>query len=110
MTAIALAVNQAAVGEMHRQVGDLVVDEGGLAQRGLLVRHLVLPDDLARTEEVLAFIARDISTRTYLNLMDQYRPCYRAAGEPPLDRRLHPDEYRRAVDAARRLGLTRLDH
>jgi putative pyruvate formate lyase activating enzyme len=104
-----VAVNQAAVREMHRQVGDLVIDECGLALRGLLVRHLVLPDDIAGTEQVLAFLAREISTGTYLNLMAQYRPCYRADEEPPLDRRIRADEYRRALDLARQLGLNRLD-
>ncbi len=104
-----VAVNQAAVREMHRQVGDLVLDTRGVALRGLLVRHLVLPDDLAGTEQVLEFLAREISTGTYLNLMDQYRPCYRADENPPLDRPLRADEYRRAVELAVGLGLTRLD-
>ncbi len=71
-------INQAAVREMHRQVGELVVDEAGIARRGLLVRHLVLPENLAGTDRILAFLAREISPDTYLNLMDQYRPCYRA--------------------------------
>jgi len=66
-------VNTAAVREMHRQVGDLVVAADGIAQRGLLVRHLVLPDDLANTDTVLQFLAREISPNTYVNLMDQYR-------------------------------------
>ncbi len=102
-------VNKAAVQEMHRQVGDLVLDDRGIAQRGLLVRHLVLPGDLAGTEQVVAFLAREISPVTYLNLMDQYRPCYRAAEHPPLDRRLTAAEYRSAFAAARRAGLHRLD-
>jgi putative pyruvate formate lyase activating enzyme len=102
-------VNQAAVKAMHRQVGDLVVDDRGIGQRGLLVRHLVLPGDLAGTERVVEFLAREISPATYLNLMDQYRPCYRAADYPLLDRRLTAAEYRTAVLAARRVGLHRLD-
>ena len=69
-----------AVKEMHRQVGDLVVDEHGVARRGLLVRHLVLPDDLAGTREIMEFLAREISPRTYVNVMGQYRPCGRAGG------------------------------
>jgi putative pyruvate formate lyase activating enzyme len=105
-----VSVNQAAVREMHRQVGDLRLDESGIAFRGLLVRHLVLPDDLAGTDEVLAFLARDISTNTYLNLMDQYRPAYRAAEHHPLDRGLSAAEYRRARELAARYGLHRLDH
>lgn len=102
-------VNQAAVREMHRQVGDLVLDRDGVAQRGLLVRHLVLPGDLSGTAGVLAFIAREISLNTYVNLMEQYRPCYRAPEHPPLDREVTPEEFARALESARRLGLVRLD-
>jgi len=90
-------VNRAAVKEMHRQVGDLVLDDQGIAQRGLLVRHLVLPGHLAGTEHVVEFLAHEISPATYLNLMDQYRPCYRAAEHPPLDRRVTAAEYRAAL-------------
>jgi putative pyruvate formate lyase activating enzyme len=104
-----VSANQAAVREMHRQVGDLRIDERGLAVRGLLARHLVLPGDLAGTEQALAFIARDISTDTYLNLMDQYRPAYRAAEHPPLDRSLTAAEFQRARVLAARYGLRRLD-
>jgi putative pyruvate formate lyase activating enzyme len=100
-------VNQAAVGEMHRQVGDLQRDQNGLAIRGLLIRHLVLPNGLAGTEKVLEFIAREISTNTYLNLMDQYYPCYRAGEIPELSRPVSTAEYKEALIIARRLGLTR---
>jgi putative pyruvate formate lyase activating enzyme len=102
-------VNQAAVREMHRQVGDLQIDERGLARRGLLVRHLVLPGDIANTENVLAFLAREISRNTYLNLMDQYFPCYRAWDYPPLDRPITGDEYARASGIADKYGLHRRD-
>lgn len=102
-------VNRAAVREMHRQVGDLVVNEDGVAERGVLVRHLVLPGDLANTEAVLAFIARELSPDTYLNLMAQYRPCYRAYDHPPLDRPLTREEYGRALALGERYGLRRLD-
>lgn len=102
-------VNQRAVKEMYRQVGDLVVDEQGLAQRGLLVRHLVLPENLAGTERVLDFIAHDISLDTHLNLMDQYRPCYRADEYSELDRPISAAEYRAALEAAKRHGLRRLE-
>jgi putative pyruvate formate lyase activating enzyme len=102
-------VNQAAVREMHRQVGDLQIDKRGLARRGLLVRHLVLPGDIANTENVLAFLARDISRNTYLNLMDQYFPCYRAWDYPPLDRPITGDEYARAGAIADKYGLHRRD-
>jgi putative pyruvate formate lyase activating enzyme len=104
-----VTVNQAAVREMRRQVGDLVLDEDGIARRGLLVRHLVLPDDAAESRAVLDFVARELGPRTYLNLMDQYRPCYRADEVPPLDRRPSRDEYERVRSIALDLGLTRLD-
>ncbi|MBI2312274.1 MAG: radical SAM protein [Betaproteobacteria bacterium] len=102
-------VNQAAVKEMHRQVGDLVIDASGLARRGLLVRHLVLPEDLANTDKVLAFLADRVSPDTYLNIMDQYHPSYRADEHPPFDRPITRQEYCRALDAARAHGLRRLD-
>ena len=104
-----VAVNRAAVREMHRQVGDLVMDEDGVAMQGLLVRHLVLPENLAGTDDVLRFLAEEISLDTYVNIMDQYRPCYRASENPTLDRRISRSEYLRAMEAARRLGLGRLD-
>jgi putative pyruvate formate lyase activating enzyme len=102
-------VNRAAVREMHRQVGDLQLDDQGIARRGLLVRHLVLPENLAGTDRILTFLAEEISLATYLNLMDQYRPCYRAEEFPPLDRRTTSAEMAAARTAAKRLGLTRLD-
>lgn len=101
-------VNRAAVKEMHRQVGDLQLDENGLAYRGLLVRHLLLPNGLAGTEKVLKFIAREISINTYINLMDQYYPCYRAGEIPELSRPVSMAEYQEALDIARHLGLERL--
>jgi putative pyruvate formate lyase activating enzyme len=103
-------VNRAAVKEMHRQVGDLALDERGIAQRGLLVRHLVLPHGIAGTGEVLSFLAREISTNTYLNLMDQYRPCYRADEYPDIARPITGSEYREALAIAAKHGLERLDH
>jgi putative pyruvate formate lyase activating enzyme len=105
-----VAANRQAVKEMHRQVGDLVVDERGIAQRGLLVRHLVLPDNIAGTDDVLEFLAEDVSPNTYVNLMDQYRPCYRADEYPELDRSITRAEYEAALASARRHGITRLDH
>jgi putative pyruvate formate lyase activating enzyme len=74
-----VARNRAAVLEMHRQVGDLAVDEGGVAKRGLLVRHLVLPGGLAGTADVALFLADEVSRDTYINVMDQYRPAFKAA-------------------------------
>jgi putative pyruvate formate lyase activating enzyme len=103
------AHNRAAVKEMYRQVGDLTMDENGVATRGLLVRHLVLPEGLAGTADVVRFLATEISPRTYLNIMDQYRPCHKAHTRPPLDRPLTRQEYQQAVDLALAAGLTRLD-
>jgi len=102
-------VNRAAVREMHRQVGDLQVNEKGLATRGLLVRHLVLPENLAGTGEIVRFLAAEISPHTYLNLMDQYRPAYRAYRFPELNRRITHGEYEAAVKMAHQAGLHRLD-
>ena len=98
-----------AVKEMHRQVGDLVMDSEGIARRGLLVRHLVLPENGAGTAAVVRFLAEEISPNTYVNIMDQYRPCYQAGEHPPLDRRITAREFRDAVDCALKAGLTRLD-
>jgi putative pyruvate formate lyase activating enzyme len=100
---------RAAIKEMHRQVGDLVLDERGIAVRGLLVRHLVLPGGLAGTEGVVKFIAREISKDTYINIMDQYYPCYKASEHPPLDRRIISEEYESAIRAALDAGLKRID-
>lgn len=105
-----VTVNQAAVREMHRQVGDLIMNQDGISQRGLLARHLVLPGGLADSEPVLAFIASEISPHTYVNLMDQYHPCYRADEHPPLDRTLRPREFSQVVALAEHYGLRRLDH
>ena len=103
------SVNQAAVREMHRQVGDLEVDRQGTAVRGLLVRHLVLPDGEAGTARIAAFLADEVSRDTYINAMAQYRPCYRANTLPPLDPRLSRAEFVEAVEEARAAGLHRLD-
>jgi len=99
------AVNRAAVREMHRQVGDLVTGEHGLAVRGLMVRHLVLPFGLAGTAEVARFLAQEVSAHTYLNLMDQYHPAHNARHFSRLARRIRPEEYAQAVDLARQAGL-----
>lgn len=99
--------NRAALAEMHRQVGDLVLDEEGVAQKGLLVRHLVLPQGLAGSEEVLRFIAGEVSPQTYLSLMAQYFPAYRAVKDDCLGRRITAREYEQALELAERYGLTR---
>ncbi len=98
-----------ALREMHRQVGDLVINEDGLACSGLLVRHLVLPENLAGTREIMAFIAEEISRQTYVNVMSQYRPRGRAQKILALSRAVSPEEYRQALDDTRAVGLQRLD-
>ena len=98
-----------AIKEMHRQVGDLVVDDNGIALRGLLVRHLVMPNNVAGSDKIMAFLAKEISLNTYLNVMDQYRPCGTADEDVFIRSRLTAEEYRAAVDAAGKSGLTRLD-
>jgi putative pyruvate formate lyase activating enzyme len=95
--------------EMHRQVGDLVLDKEGIAVKGLLVRHLVMPEQVAGTSEIMEFLAREISPNTYVNVMDQYRPCGSADKDEFINRRLTSREYKNAVDAAKKAGLTRLD-
>jgi putative pyruvate formate lyase activating enzyme len=102
-------VNRAAVREMHRQVGDLRIEANGLAVRGLLVRHLVLPGGLAGTAEIARFLAREISPSTYVNVMDQYHPAYRAEETPELNRRVTRAETQAALEMARAAGLFRLD-
>jgi putative pyruvate formate lyase activating enzyme len=97
-----------AVREMHRQVGDLDIRDG-IATRGLLVRHLVMPGGASGTPEVMAFLAQEISRRTYVNVMAQYHPCGSAVGDPDIGRPLTRREYREAVAAAHAAGLTRLD-
>lgn len=102
-------VAKASIKEMHRQVGDLIIDERGIAFRGLLVRHLVFPEGLAGTREIVRFLAEEISMNTYLNVMDQYYPCYRAFANPPLNRRITGKEFSEAVNMALESGLKRLD-
>ncbi|NPA40391.1 MAG: radical SAM protein [Thermodesulfobacteria bacterium] len=99
---------RSAVKEMHRQVGDLEIVDG-VARRGLIIRHLVLPGDLSTTEEVIKFVAEEISVNTYFNLMDQYRPCGDAWKYPPLDRGITREEWQRAINLAKKYGLKRLD-
>jgi putative pyruvate formate lyase activating enzyme len=102
-------INRAAVAEMHRQVGDLQIDDQGVALRGLLVRHLVLPHGLAGTAQVAAFLSQQVSTNTYINVMAQYRPCHKAHDFPALNRAITRQEYLEAVTSALQHGLTRLD-
>jgi putative pyruvate formate lyase activating enzyme len=100
---------RAAIKEMHRQVGDLKMDKRGVAYRGLLVRHLVMPDDLAGTRKIMRFLATKISPNTYVNVMAQYRPCGLAYKYPEINRSITSDEYDDAVRMALEEGITRLD-
>lgn len=104
------AVNQAAVREMARQVGHLQIDADGVARRGLLVRHLVMPGHGENTAGVLRWIAENLGPETYLSLMDQYRPAYRAFANPELSGPITADEYQASRRLAISLGLTRLDN
>jgi putative pyruvate formate lyase activating enzyme len=100
--------NRQAVRAMHHQVGDLRINARGLAERGLLVRHLVLPGGLAGTAGIVRFLATEVSRDTCLNLLDQYRPDYLAPGHPLLRRPLAGREFRTAVRLAKAAGLRRL--
>jgi len=93
--------------EMHRQVGDLQINDEGIAIRGLLIRHLVLPYNLAGTQEIMQFIATEISKNTYVNIMAQYRPMYRAYEYPMLSRAITKEEYQQAIEIAKGVGLSR---
>jgi len=94
------------VKEMHRQVGDLEIKDG-IAAKGLLIRHLVLPNDIAGSKKVLDFIARDISKHTYVNIMDQYRPCYQANAHSEINRYPSIEELDKVIQIAKSLGLHR---
>jgi len=100
-------VAQEAIKEMHHQVGDLEVDGRGIARRGLLLRHLVLPDGLAGTQEAMRFIAQEVSLHTYVNIMAQYHPYYQATDSPQLNRKITGEEYLKALEIARGYGLYR---
>jgi putative pyruvate formate lyase activating enzyme len=93
--------------EMHRQVGELRLDAYGVAQRGLLVRHLVMPGMMQDSAAILHFIADEISPQTYVTIMDQYRPCFQAWRSPEIARRTTREEHGAVVELARRLGLRR---
>lgn len=100
--------SRAAIIEMFRQVSDLQIDENGNAVKGLLIRHLVLPNSLAGTEASMDFIANKISKDIYVGIMAQYHPCYEAIDDKELGRKLTFDEYRQAVDAALDAGLNNI--
>jgi putative pyruvate formate lyase activating enzyme len=102
---------RAAIREMHRQVGDLAFDENGMARRGLLVRHLVMPGGLAGTREVMRFLARETSPNTYVNIMAQYYPAGQVGAEKyaEINRKVTPEEHEEAMRIAREEGLGRFD-
>ena len=102
---------RAAFKEMHRQVGPLRMDENGVAKRGVLVRHLVMPGQLAETKAIMRFLAKEVSPDTYVNVMAQYRPAGKVTREkyPEINRRLTNDEYQEAVSIAQEAGLWRFD-
>ncbi len=104
-------VSREAAIEMHRQVGELRLDPDGIAEKGLIIRHLVLPGGYAKSRQVIDFIANELSIATYVNIMDQYRPCYKAGEDenfPELKRRITTSEFEEVVDMARAAGLTRI--
>jgi len=98
-------INRTAIREMFRQVGDLVLDENGLAQRGLIIRHLVLPGGLSGTEEVMKFLSEEVSKDVYISLMSQYFPAYKANENREINRRINEKEYDEAYDIKMKYGL-----
>jgi putative pyruvate formate lyase activating enzyme len=100
--------NRAALKEMYRQVGGLVLDDEGVAKRGVIVRHLVMPGNHAGTKEVLAWLAQELGPDIGLSVMDQYFPAYKAWNDPALSRRLTWREYREVVDFVETLPFQNL--
>ena len=108
-----------AIKEMHRQVGDLKITDSkmkindleipeGVAIRGLIVRHLVLPNNLAGSEKIFEFLAKEISKNTFLNIMDQYWPAWKAFKYPELSRKITQKEFEETINLAKKFGLKRL--
>ena len=103
-------VVKSALKEMHRQVGDLVLDENHRAIKGLIVRHLVMPEHVAGTKDAMNFLANEISENTYVNIMDQYHPCGDISDFPEIARKITSEEFQEALDEAKAEGITRLDN
>jgi len=101
------AVVKEVLKEMHRQVGDLELDDRGIARRGLLIRHLVMPDNVAGSDKILRFSAHEVSKKSYVNIMDQYHPCYKADHFPEINRPISASEYEEVLMMATELGLER---
>lgn len=97
--------NQQAVKEMHRQVGDAEIDDDGIMKKGIIVRHLVLPNNISGTEKIIKFLSKEISKNTYISLMSQYQPYYQAHKYPELSRRISKEEYQAAVDCLAKYGM-----
>ncbi len=95
--------------KMHEQVGDLELDRRGIAQKGLLIRHLVMPGYSKESKKILEWIKNELSPKTYLNIMAQYRPAHQAHNYPKIDQTVSRGQYRELVNYAREIGLTRLD-
>jgi putative pyruvate formate lyase activating enzyme len=102
-------ITKKALLEMHRQVGVAKPARDGLMKRGLMIRHLVMPNNVSGSTEVISWIASNLPTDTYVNIMSQYRPQYKAMNYPKIARRITSKEYREVVDWARQEGLTNLD-
>jgi putative pyruvate formate lyase activating enzyme len=102
-------VAKAAITEMHRQVGDLAANDEGIAEKGLLIRHLIMPEGRAGTREIMRFLAREISENTYVNIMAQYRPCGETTRYPEINRAPTNREHQEAIKIAAEEGITRLD-
>jgi len=94
--------------EMHRQVGVLQTNNQGIAVKGLMIRHLVLPNGLAGSKDLIRFVAEELDTNTYVNIMPQYRPCYQAHQYPGLNRRITTAEFQQVLDLCQKHGLTNL--
>jgi putative pyruvate formate lyase activating enzyme len=101
-------ITKSAITEMQRQVGNLVTDENKIALKGLIIRHLIMPEGIAGTEKIVEFIVKKISTNAFLNIMDQYHPCFEAFKYPQISRRVTVKEYRDAILLAQRYGLKRI--
>jgi len=99
--------NREALKEMHRQVGVAKIDNAGIIKRGVIIRHLVLPHNISGTDEIMKFIARELSQDTYISLMSQYFPCYQAAQFKEISRRITSKEYAEAKQAMVRYGLNK---
>ena len=102
-------VAAAVIKEMHRQVGELQTDKYGVAQRGLIIRHLVMPENIAGTDRFVRWVAKELSTDTYVNIMEQYHPAHKAYDYPELSRRITRAEWLQAMTWAREAGLHHLD-